>query len=71
MVDRRLTWVAGLVFVWGAAIFYNLIKLQIVHHQDYVQKARARQEHLIRIPAARGPILARTSTTGPTARSRW
>lgn len=60
MVDRRLTWVAGLVFVWGAAIFYNLIKLQIVHHQDYVQKARARQEHLIQIPAARGPILDRT-----------
>jgi cell division protein FtsI (penicillin-binding protein 3) len=60
MVDRRLTWVAGLVFVWGAAIFYNLIKLQIVHHQDYVQKARARQEHLVQIPAARGPILDRT-----------
>ena len=60
MLDRRLTWVAGLVFVWGAAIFYNLIKLQIVHHQDYVQKARARQEHLIQIPAARGPILDRT-----------
>jgi len=60
MVDRRLTWVAGLVFVWGAAIFYNLIKLQIVHHQDYVQKARARQEHLIQIPAARGAILDRT-----------
>jgi cell division protein FtsI (penicillin-binding protein 3) len=60
MVDRRLTWVAGLVFVWGVAIFCNLIKLQIVHHQDYVQKARARQEHLIQIPAARGPILDRT-----------
>jgi len=60
MVDRRLTWVAGLVFVWGAAIFCNLIKLQIVHHQDYVQKARARQEHLIQIPAARGAILDRT-----------
>ena len=60
MVDRRLTWVAALVFVWGAAIFYNLIKLQIIHHQDYVQKARARQEHLIQIPAARGPILDRT-----------
>jgi cell division protein FtsI (penicillin-binding protein 3) len=59
MVDRRLTWVAGLVFVWGAAIFYNLIKLQIVHHQDYVQKARDRQEHVIQIPAARGPILDR------------
>jgi cell division protein FtsI (penicillin-binding protein 3) len=60
MVDRRLTWLAGLVFVWGAAIFYNLIKLQIVHHQDYVQKARSRQEHLIQIPAARGQILDRT-----------
>jgi cell division protein FtsI (penicillin-binding protein 3) len=60
MADRRLTWVASLVFVWGAAIFYNLIKLQIVHHQDYVQKARARQERVIQIPATRGPILDRS-----------
>jgi cell division protein FtsI (penicillin-binding protein 3) len=60
MLDRRLTLVAGLVVVWGAAIFFNLIKLQIVHHQDYVLKARARQEHVIQIPATRGPILDRT-----------
>lgn len=59
MADRRLTCVAGLVLVWGAAIFYNLIKLQIVHHQDYVLKARNRQEHVIEIPSPRGAILDR------------
>jgi cell division protein FtsI (penicillin-binding protein 3) len=60
MLDRRLTWVAGFVFVWGAAVFYNLIKLQIVHHDDYVREARKRQEHIIHIQATRGPIMDRT-----------
>ena len=60
MVERRLTWLAGIVLIWGGAIFYNLISLQVVHHQDYVGKARARQEQVIEIPASRGAILDRS-----------
>jgi len=51
---------AGIVLLWGAAIFYNLISLQVFHHSEYVRKARARQEQVIEIPAPRGVILDRT-----------
>lgn len=60
MVERRLIWLAGIVLVWGGAIFAKLISLQVVHHQDYVKKARARQEELVPLRAQRGAILDRT-----------
>jgi cell division protein FtsI (penicillin-binding protein 3) len=60
MVDRRLTWLAGIVLLWGAAIFLKLISLQVVHHREYRQMARARQELEIEIPAPRGTIFDRT-----------
>jgi cell division protein FtsI (penicillin-binding protein 3) len=60
MVERRLIWLAGIVLVWGAAIFLKLFALQVVHHQDYVKKARARQEELVQLRAQRGAILDRT-----------
>ena len=60
MVERRLIWLAGIVLVWGGAIFFKLVALQVVHHQDYVKKARARQEELVQLRAQRGAILDRT-----------
>jgi len=58
-MEKRLTWLAGSVLLWGAAIFFQLVSLQIVHHRDFVRKARARQEKPIAIPAPRGAILDR------------
>ena len=60
MVERRLIWLAGIVLVWGGAIFGKLVALQVVHHQEYVRKARARQEEVVPLRAQRGPILDRT-----------
>ena len=37
MVERRLKWLAWIVVVWGAVIFYKLISLQVFHHQEYVR----------------------------------
>src|SRR5436305_2373326 len=59
MVERRLKWLAWIVAVWGVVIFYKLISLQVVHHQEYVRMARARQERDKEIPAPRGAILDR------------
>jgi cell division protein FtsI (penicillin-binding protein 3) len=60
MVERRLIWLAGIVLLWGGAIFYKLVSLQVVHHQEYVKKARARQEEVVQLRAQRGAILDRT-----------
>jgi cell division protein FtsI (penicillin-binding protein 3) len=60
MVERRLKWLAWIVVVWGAVIFYKLISLQVFHHQEYVRMARARQERSKEIPAPRGAIFDRT-----------
>jgi cell division protein FtsI (penicillin-binding protein 3) len=62
MVDRRLIWLAGVVCLWGAAIFYKLISLQVVHHHQYAAEARARQELVVDIPAPRGSIFDRTGS---------
>ncbi len=59
MVERRLTWLAGIVLLWGAAIFLQLVSLQVIHHQHYLDLAKARQEVVIWIPAPRGNILDR------------
>src|SRR2546421_3477525 len=59
MVERRLKWLALVVMVWGVVIFYKLISLQVVHHQEYVRMARARQERAKEIPAPRGAIFDR------------
>jgi cell division protein FtsI (penicillin-binding protein 3) len=60
MVERRLIWLAGIVLLWGAAIFSKLISLQVVHHRQYAAMARARQELTIDIPAPRGSIFDRS-----------
>ncbi|HWC96244.1 MAG TPA: penicillin-binding protein [Candidatus Sulfopaludibacter sp.] len=59
MVERRLTWLAVLVLAWGGAIFYKLISLQVLHHQEYVKQARLHQEVVREIPAPRGTIFDR------------
>jgi len=60
MVDRRLTWLAGIVLLWGAAIFLKLVSLQVLHHEKYSRLAKARQELAIEILAPRGTIFDRT-----------
>jgi cell division protein FtsI (penicillin-binding protein 3) len=60
MVERRLIWLAGIILVWGAAIFFKLISLQVVHHQQYVAAARRSQEKVDEIPAPRGSIFDRS-----------
>jgi cell division protein FtsI (penicillin-binding protein 3) len=59
MIERRLTILAALLLVWGAAIFAKLFSLQVVHHQEYVRMARNRQELDLEIPAPRGTIFDR------------
>jgi cell division protein FtsI (penicillin-binding protein 3) len=59
MVERRLTWLAGIVLIWGAAIFFKLFSMQVLHHQQYLNQARARQEIVIPLPAPRGAIFDR------------
>src|ERR1035437_1198262 len=60
MVDRRLAWLAGIVLIWGAAIFFNIISLQVVHHLEYSKLATERQVVAVDIPAPRGTIFDRT-----------
>ncbi len=60
MVDRRLTWLAAVILIWGAAIFIKLVSLQVIHHREYLGKAAARQEISIEIPAPRGTIFSRS-----------
>ncbi len=59
MVERRLTCLAVIVLLWGAAILKNLISLQIVHHREYAVRARSIQEVIVEIPASRGTIFDR------------
>ncbi len=60
MVERRLTWLALIILLWGGAIFYKLISLQVIHHLQYVRMARARQELVVEIPAPRGTLFDRS-----------
>jgi cell division protein FtsI (penicillin-binding protein 3) len=59
MVHRRLGWLGAIVLLWIAAIFLKIVSLQVVHHREYANVARARQEMAIEIPAPRGPIFDR------------
>ncbi len=59
MVERRLTWLALAVLLWGGAIFYKLISLQVLHHHEYVLQARKHQEEVRTIPEPRGTIFDR------------
>jgi cell division protein FtsI (penicillin-binding protein 3) len=58
--ERRLTWLGGIVVLWGAVIFWNLVKLEVLHHKEYVRMARKSQEIDLEVSAPRGPILDRS-----------
>jgi cell division protein FtsI (penicillin-binding protein 3) len=60
MGERRLQWLGGIVVLWGAAILWNLVKLEVFHHKEYVRIARKSQEIEVKVPAPRGPILDRS-----------
>jgi cell division protein FtsI (penicillin-binding protein 3) len=62
MVERRLTWLAAIVLLWGGAIFYKLVSLQVIHHRQYADMARARQELVVQIPAPRGTLFDRSGS---------
>jgi cell division protein FtsI (penicillin-binding protein 3) len=59
MVERRLKWLAWIVVAWGAAIFLKLVSLQVIHHREYVNLARARQELVVEISGPRGTLFDR------------
>jgi len=59
VIERRLTILAGLFLLWGAAICGKLLSLQVIHHQKYLAMARSRQELDLEIPAPRGTIYDR------------
>jgi cell division protein FtsI (penicillin-binding protein 3) len=59
MVKRRLSWIAAIVAGWCAIVFFKLVSLQVIHHEEYVRQARARQQRAIEVPAPRGAIFDR------------
>ncbi len=59
MIDRRLTVLAVLFLIWGAAISAKLISLQVIHHAEYRRMADSRQEMDLEIPGPRGTIYDR------------
>jgi cell division protein FtsI (penicillin-binding protein 3) len=63
MVQVRLLTLAGIATLWGGAVLYRLIDLQVLHHQHYVQAAQSHQEVPMDIPAPRGTIFDRTGQT--------
>jgi cell division protein FtsI (penicillin-binding protein 3) len=60
MVERRLTWLARIVLLWGAVIFCQLVSIQVLRHREYTRLAKSRQELVIDIPGPRGAIFDRT-----------
>ena len=58
--DKRLTWFAAAVLLWGTLIFVQLLNLQVVHHSTYQRMARKQQERVQTLPAPRGSIFDRT-----------
>jgi cell division protein FtsI (penicillin-binding protein 3) len=60
MVQRRLAYLASIVLIWGAAVLYNIISLQVVHHGKYAAKARSRQEVKVELAGPRGTIFDRS-----------
>ena len=59
MIERRLTILAVLFLLWGAAILAKLLSLQVVHHAQYARLAHARQELDLEVPGPRGTIYDR------------
>jgi cell division protein FtsI (penicillin-binding protein 3) len=60
MVERRLKWLAWIVAAWGVVIFLKLVSLQVLHHREYANMARARQELVVEISGPRGTLFDRS-----------
>ena len=58
--DKRLMWFGGVILFWGALILLQLIRLQVVHHAEYVRAAHRQQEETVEIAAPRGSIFDRS-----------
>jgi len=58
--DKRLIWFGGVILLWVALILIQLIRLQVVHHADYVRAAHRQQEETVEIAAPRGSIFDRS-----------
>src|SRR5580658_9532643 len=63
MAQGRLLKLAGIAALWVAIVLYNLISLQVIHHQHYVQLAKSHQERPLEIAAPRGTLFDRTGQT--------
>jgi len=63
MGQGRLLTLAGIAALWVAVVLYQLISLQVFHHQYYVQLARSHQEVSLEVPAPRGTIFDRSGQT--------
>lgn len=61
--SRRVKIVGRIVVLWGLGIAGALIYTQAVKHEHYLALARQQQQHVIRIPAARGEITDRRGDT--------
>ncbi len=57
--DRRLLILAGVAALWGAAIVFQLVKLQIWHHHEYLRQAEVQQVQTVEVQAPRGSLFDR------------
>ncbi|HLK68207.1 MAG TPA: penicillin-binding protein [Bryobacteraceae bacterium] len=60
MADRRLTWLAAIIVLWGGLIFGKLISLQVLRHKEFTKAAKARQEVTVELAGPRGTIFDHT-----------
>src|SRR5689334_10718015 len=56
---KRLLIVAGLAFLWLAAVFFRLSYLQLFQHAEYLARAQRQQQRTIEITPRRGAIYDR------------
>jgi cell division protein FtsI (penicillin-binding protein 3) len=56
---RRLYFLAGILFLWIAAICFRLVRLQVVKHDEFVQRAQRQQNRSLPIEPPRGNIYDR------------
>jgi len=58
--QKRLMVLAGAVLLWGALIFAQLLRLQVLRHAEFSERARRQQQDHVEIAAPRGSIFDRT-----------
>jgi len=58
--DKRLLLFGTVILFWGTLILLQLLRLQVLHHADYLSAARRQQEETLEIAAPRGSIFDRS-----------